>query len=88
MVELDDRLGLGFQESKRQRCAQRGEYSGFAFDTVRGRLLVLAEKLDKMRVVLEEWVLSAFITARGLGAGPFISRGALIICVCSWRRSR
>ena len=40
---------------------------------------MLAEKLDKMRVVLEEWVLSAFITARGLakirGKAIHLSRG-------------
>jgi len=79
VVDLGDRLGLGFQESKRQRCAQRGEYSGFVLDTVKGRLLVLPDKLEKMLLVLEEWILSAFITARGLakirGKAIHLSRG-------------
>ena len=66
VVDLGGRLGLGFQESKRQHCAQKGEYSGFLLDTVRGRLYVLPEKLPKMRDCMEEWILSAFMTARGL----------------------
>ena len=59
-------------------CAA-GEYSGFVVDTVKGRLLVLPDKLKKMLLVLEEWILSAFITARGLakirGKAIHLSRG-------------
>ena len=39
VVDLGEQLGLGFQDSKRQRCGQRAEYSGFMFDTVKGRLI-------------------------------------------------
>ena len=65
-MELGERLGLGFHESKRHSCAQQAEYSGFMLDMVKGRLLVLAVKLEKMIGVLDEWILSAFVTARGL----------------------
>ena len=41
MIVLGARLGLGFSDTKRQHFEQLSEYSGFRFDTVRGRLLVL-----------------------------------------------
>jgi hypothetical protein len=66
VIDLGTRLGLGFQEAKRQYCAQKGEYSGFLLDTVRGRMRVLPDKIPKMQNCLEEWILGAFTTARGL----------------------
>lgn len=66
VVDLGDRLGLGFSESKRQYSGQKPEYSGFQFDTVQGRLRIMADKLPKMESCLEEWVLSAHTTARNL----------------------
>ena len=66
VIDLGSRLGLGFQESKRQHCGQKSEYAGFQFDTVQGRLRVLPAKLPKMEECLQEWILSAFTTARAL----------------------
>lgn len=66
VIDPGGRLGLGFQDSKRQHCGQMPEYAGFQFDTVLGRLRVLPAKLPKMDECLQEWILSAFTTARGL----------------------
>ena len=49
-----------------QYSGQKPECSGFQFETVRGRLRIMADKLPKMESCLEEWVLSAYTTARNL----------------------
>lgn len=66
VIDLGTRLGMGFQDYKRQFCAQRGAYGGFLLNTVRGRMSVLPEKVAKMLGCLEEWILGAFTSARGL----------------------
>jgi hypothetical protein len=45
---LCSHLGVSLNMKKRQRCGQSVEYSGFLFDTFRGRLLVLSDKVESL----------------------------------------
>ena len=45
-IDLCDLLGVPLNMKKHQRCMQSVEYSGFAFDSFRGLMLCLAEKLE------------------------------------------
>jgi hypothetical protein len=43
-MDLNRQLGVSLNTKKHQRCAQTVEYAGFLFDTLRGLMLVTAEK--------------------------------------------
>ena len=51
---------------KRQNCGQRAEYTGFVVDTLKGRLLMMADKLEKLLTTVQEWMGARVIRARGL----------------------
>ena len=67
-VELCGRLGVPLNLDKRQRCGQTVEYAGFLYDTLRGLLLILPDKLVKLLGCLQEWAESDTVTARGMDA--------------------
>ena len=64
-VELCRKLGVPLNLDKRQRCRQQVKYAGFLFDTLRGLLLILPEKLLKrLFACLKEWAESQRVTSR------------------------
>ena len=75
-VDLCRKLGVPLNLAKRQRCSQRVEYAGFLFDTLRGLLLILPDKLAKLLACLREWAESAAVTGRILdGVRPLRMHG-------------
>ena len=65
-IWLCKQLGIGLAEEKHQWLAQRLEYAGFLYDTVRGLLLILGPKLEKVVLCLQGWASAEVITLRGL----------------------
>ena len=65
-VGLCPKLGIHLHPDKRQNCSQRAEYTGFVVDTLKGRLLMMAEKLEKLLTTVQEWMGARVIRARGL----------------------
>ena len=63
-VELCGRLGVPLNLDKRQRCPQQVEYVGVLFDTLRGLLLILPERLKKLLACRKEWAELQCVTAR------------------------
>lgn len=65
-IELCTRLGVRLNMDKRQWCAQRVEFAGFLFDTLRGLLRILPDKLAKLLAALAEWLAATCVTPREL----------------------
>jgi hypothetical protein len=65
-VDLCGKLGVPLNLVKRQRCGQRVEYAGFLYDTLRGLLLILPDKLAKLLACLREWAESSAVSGRVL----------------------
>jgi hypothetical protein len=63
---LCDELGVNLNMKKHQRSGQTLEYAGFLFDTVRGLLLILADKLVKLLAVLDQWASAVAMSHREL----------------------
>ena len=65
-MDLCDRLGVNLNMIKHQSPSQTLEYAGFLFDTFRGLLLILAEKLVKLLAALEQWASAIAMSHREL----------------------
>jgi len=65
-IWLCRQLGIGLAEEKHQWLAQKLEYAGFLYDTVRGLLLILDSKLEKVVSCLREWASAMMVTSREL----------------------
>ena len=65
-MDLCDRLGVNLNMIKHRNPGQTLEYAGFLFDTFRGLLLILAEKLVKLLAALDEWASAIAMSHREL----------------------
>ncbi len=65
-MDLCDQLGVNLNMKKHQLASQTLEYGGFLFDTFRGLLLILAEKLVKLLAALSQWASAVAMTHREL----------------------
>lgn len=64
VIDLGERLGIGFQSARRQYASQQSNCAGFQFDTVKGKLRVMDEKLVKSLACLAERATRVSVSAR------------------------
>lgn len=65
-VELCESLGIPLNLIKRQFCAQKVDYAGFVFDTMRGLMLIQEEKRCKLLQCVRDWGAASSMSLREL----------------------